>query len=80
MKKFFLAAGLLGGMLLSVTPGLAQNVPSVRGLRAFSAEANYMSLPGYLRLQYFAENHTWLTHREAVAMVHRQLVASLPRR
>lgn len=60
-------------------PARAQQVPSVVGLQPFTSETNYMSLPGYLRWQYFLEANVWLSRNEAVALVNQQLrVAAAP--
>lgn len=76
---------LLLSLLVVMVLGLAgvasaqATVPNVRGLRAFTAEAKFMSLPGYLRWQYFQETGAWVTWGEAVAMVRNQLViAAVP--
>lgn len=55
----------------------AQAVPDVRNLTAFSAETRYMSLPGYLRWQMYLENGTWISRRQAVALVRNQLSPAL---
>jgi hypothetical protein len=41
-------------------------------LKAFSAEANYMSLAGYLRYLVFQQTGQWLTREEAVRIVNQQ--------
>jgi hypothetical protein len=66
--------GLIGGASAQTT------VPNVSGLRPFTAETRYMSLPGYLRWQYHQETARWITWGEAVAMVRDQTtaVAALP--
>ena len=40
--------------------------PNVANLKPFSAEANYMSLAGYLRYLVFQQTGQWLTREEAV--------------
>ncbi|HEY3416786.1 MAG TPA: hypothetical protein VGM23_07880 [Armatimonadota bacterium] len=47
----------------------AQTIPTVKGITAFSAQANYMSLAGYLRWQYFVQNKTWISPQEAQNLV-----------
>lgn len=46
--------------------------PSVSNLKEFSAEANFMSLPGYLRYLVFQQTGQWLTREEAVRIVRQQ--------
>jgi hypothetical protein len=49
-----------------------QAVPNIRGLQAFSPQARYMSLTGYLRCQYFMENNVWISQVEAQELVRSQ--------
>lgn len=53
----------------TATPG---QYPSVANLKEFSAEANFMSLPGYLRYLIFQQTGQWLTRPEAVRIVNQQ--------
>jgi hypothetical protein len=46
--------------------------PSVANLKPFSAEADYMSLAGYLRYLVFQQAGQWLTREEAVRIVNQQ--------
>lgn len=46
--------------------------PNVASLKPFSAEANYMSLAGYLRYLVFQQTGQWLTRAEAVRIVAQQ--------
>jgi uncharacterized protein YdeI (BOF family) len=46
--------------------------PDVHSLTPFSAEANYMSLAGYLRYLVFQQTGQWLTRAEAVRIVAQQ--------
>ena len=41
--------------------------PNLSGLCAFTAAANYMSLPGYLRWMTFKDQNCWLTYAEGAA-------------
>lgn len=43
----------------------AQTVPSTVGIHAYSSQARFMSLAGYLRWQYFQENNVWISRAEA---------------
>jgi len=69
------AALILGVILLSaVFTGVAsaQQYPNVSNLRAFSAEANFMSLAGYLRYLTHQQTGQWLTYQEAARVVAQQ--------
>jgi len=73
MRK--VAALILGVILLSaVFTGVAsaQQYPNVSNLRAFSAEANFMSLAGYLRYLTHQQTGQWLTYQEAARVVAQQ--------
>jgi|WetSurMetagenome_2_1015567.scaffolds.fasta_scaffold1327837_1 hypothetical protein len=50
----------------------AGEYPSVSGLQPFAAEANFMSLPGYLRLLVFREQGVWMSYAEAQRVVKAQ--------
>jgi hypothetical protein len=50
----------------------AADYPNVASLQAFTPEANFMSLPGYLRYLTFLQEGTWLTREEAVRIVLQQ--------
>lgn len=65
---------VLTALLLAaaIAPALAQQTPNVSNLKAFSAEANFMSLPGYLRWVLFQQNGNWITYAEAARMVSQQ--------
>ena len=65
---------LVGGVLLTTaaTPACAQTsaaYPEVATLEPFSAQANFMSLPGYLRWVTYREQQVWLTWAEATRIV-----------
>src|SRR5438034_4065351 len=73
MRKTLLTligAGVLA-MALAGTAS-AQTYPNVSNLKAFSAEANFMSLPGYLRYVYQQQTGQWLTYAEAQRVVQQQ--------
>lgn len=73
MRKLVVIA--LGAILLAAAlPGIAaaQQYPSVANLKPFSAEANYMSLPGYLRYVVHQQSNQWLTYDEASRIVKQQ--------
>jgi hypothetical protein len=72
MKTLLVLALLAAGLVLALAPASAQTVPSVRGLRAFSPQTNFMSLEGYLRWQYFVENNAWISRAEAESLAKAQ--------
>jgi len=50
MSRYTLYIMLIAVFVLGAAmPAFSQSVPSVKGLKAFAAETNYMSLPGFLR-------------------------------
>jgi hypothetical protein len=52
---------------------LAQTTyPDVSTLQPFPAEANFMSLPGYLRWVTFQQTSNWLSYAEATGIVTEQ--------
>lgn len=75
MKARALFGLVLTVLLLAaaVAPAFAQQVPNVASLAPFSAEANFMSLPGYLRWLLFQQTEQWITYEEAARMVQEQL-------
>lgn len=74
MKKLLILGAVAATMFAAFAqPASAQVVPNVRGLEAFTAETNYMSLAGYLRWQYYQENTAWISRAEAVALVRDQV-------
>jgi hypothetical protein len=62
------------GALIALTPQpvSAAEYPNVVGTQPFSAAANFMSLPGYLRWQTFREQGLWITYAEAARIVRAQ--------
>ncbi len=72
MKKLLVLALVTMGVLLALAPASAQQVPSVRGLRSFSPQTNFMSLEGYLRWQYHVENNVWISRAEAESLAKTQ--------
>ena len=65
---------LAGTAMAQTTPApqTQGQYPSVANLKEFSAEANFMSLPGYLRYLVFQQTGQWLTREEAVRIVRQQ--------
>ncbi len=73
MRKILVA--IIGLVILSVAfagVASAQQMPNVSNLKAFSAEANFMSLPGYLRYLTHQQTGQWLTYEEAARAVKQQ--------
>ena len=50
----------------------AQQYPSVSTLTPYTAQTNFMSLPGYLRYVSHQQTGQWLTYTEAGRIVHQQ--------
>ncbi len=72
MRKLVLAVAVVaaGAVTFVAAPqAQAQQYPSVAGLTPFSPEANFMSLPGYLRYRYFVTSRTWISYEEAARIV-----------
>lgn len=67
-----LIVAAIASLALATTEGEASDVVDVTGLQPFTAEANYMSLQGYLRWQTFEAETVWLTPLEAVQAVKAQ--------
>src|SRR5439155_11887746 len=53
-------------------PQAISGFPNVAGLRPYSAETNYLSLPGYLRWIVFHASGIWITYAEASRVVQEQ--------
>lgn len=60
------------GMMSMPQKAMAQDYPSVSGLTAFTPEANFMSLAGYLRWKYLQNTGRWISREEAVQAVKSQ--------
>jgi hypothetical protein len=77
IKRFFTMSlaglGLATSLALAPAPVAAAEYPMVASLTPFSAEANYMSLPGYLRFLVYQRDGIWLSRQESVAIVDRQI-------
>jgi len=80
MRKLVLMVVVGGGALLgSMTSQVkAQTYPNVADLTPFTQPANYMSLPGVLRLRYLVASGRWISHDEAVRAVVSQGAAPGP--
>lgn len=72
MKAFKIA---LVAVLFGAAAG-AVEFPQVAEVKPFSQEANFMSLPGYVRLLVWEQQGVWLSREEAVAAVDTQIEAA----
>lgn len=69
MRKLIVTIAIGGAVMLGALgsrSAQAQTYPDVSKLTAFTPAANYMSLPGYLRLRYLQESNRWISREEAV--------------
>ena len=62
------AATLFGALSVPAQAKSAGGVP-LDGVVAFTASANYMSIPGYVRYMIFLKEGRWLSRAEAVDLV-----------
>jgi hypothetical protein len=81
MRRSLFVLVLLALMLACVFMSSTQVVqaadyPYVANLKAFSPEADYMSLPGYLRFLVYERDGVWMTRGEAVAIVDTQIASA----
>ena len=72
LSILLLVSVMMGLLVLASAPAGAQQYPNVANLQPFSPQANYMSLPGYLRWQVFRDTGTWLSREEATRIVAEQ--------
>lgn len=75
MRKTILGIALIaaiGASALLAPSAQAQTYPQVANLTAFTTQANYMSLPGYLRYRYYLTSRTWISYEEAARIVREQ--------
>ena len=57
-------------LVLTPQPAVAQaEYPNVADVQPFTPEANYMSLPGYLRWVTWRDQQVWLSYSEASRIV-----------
>jgi len=63
----------MGIVVMAATAAVsAAQYPQVWGLHAFSPDANYMSLPGYLRYLVYRKDGHWLRYAQAASIVHQE--------
>ena len=77
MKKLIVVLGIILTLGLAAfaqgTTRPAGAIPNIVGVKPFSPAANFLSLPGLLRWQYFVDNGIWITPREAEELVRQQV-------
>jgi phosphomannomutase len=73
MRKLIVGLALAGATVLGAyaTPAQAKSAGGVAldGVVAFSASANYMSIPGYVRYRIFQRDGRWISRTEAEQLV-----------
>lgn len=76
MRKIIIGIALVTAMAASavIAPkaAQAQDYPNVANLTPFTAEANYMSKPGYLRYRNYVNTNDWISYEEAARIVAEQ--------
>ena len=75
MRKIIIGIALVTAMAASaiVAPkAQAQDYPNVVNITPFTAEANYMSKPGYLRYRNYVNTNNWISYEEAARIVAEQ--------
>jgi len=76
MKKMIIVLGIvltMGVCAFGQSTIRTDQVIPIKGIKAFSPEANFLSLPGLVRWQYFMTSGRWMTPREAEEIVANQL-------
>ena len=76
MRKIIIGIALVTAMAASaiIAPkaAQAQDYPDVSAVTPFTAEANYMSKPGYLRYRNYVNTNNWISYEEASRVVAEQ--------
>lgn len=77
MAGLVVILAVVSGVALAQTAAPGQNaspgqVPTVSNLKPFSAEADFMSLAGYLRYVMYQQSGQWITRAEATRFVQQQ--------
>ena len=76
MRKIILGIALVGAMtaaaVIAPKAAQAQDYPNVGSITPFTAEANYMSKPGYLRYRNYVNTNNWISYEEAARIVAEQ--------
>ena len=69
MRKILVVLAVAGMALigaLTAPQAQAQEFPDCAGKTPFTPEANFMSIPGWLRWQYLLSSGRWVSHDQAV--------------
>ena len=76
MRKIIIGIALVTAMAASavIAPkaAQAQTYTNVSNITPFTAEANYMSKPGYLRYRNYVDSNNWISYEEAARVVAEQ--------
>ena len=76
MRKIIIGIALVTAMAASavIAPkaAQAQTYTNVSNITPFTAEANYMSKPGYLRYRNYVDTNNWISYEEAARIVAEQ--------
>ena len=77
MRKLIVVAvvaliAFVGAVTAPQADAQGTNYPQVSNLTPFSPDANFMSLPGYLRYLVLTQSSTWISHDQAVQVVAQQ--------
>jgi hypothetical protein len=76
MRKLFvvvmIAVMAAVGAIMAPQAQAQTTYPDVKNLTPFSQQANYMSLPGYLRYTYLLSSGRWISREEAEEAVRQQ--------
>ncbi len=74
MRKMIVVLTLAAAALMAAMAprAEAQTYPNVAGRRAFSPEANFMSLPGFLRFSYYRDSGQWISREQAIQIARDQ--------
>ncbi len=75
MKRVIASLLVIGALVLAVHigPAFAQEYPNVSNLTPFTPDANFMSLPGYLRWVVYQLKNEWISLEEAARIVNEQI-------
>jgi len=66
---------MLGALMISAAcmgAASAQQYANVTNLTPFTAQADFMSLAGYLRYVSYEQTNLWITHTEALRIVRQE--------
>lgn len=72
LLSLLFALAVFFGLMMVQNVSMAAEYPQVGDLKPFTAESDYMSLPGYLRYLTFVQNGVWISHHQSVVVVRQQ--------